>query len=82
MGLAGLAQWVGRPAPVYERGLTWLYQVFYTYVDDWTLATESHRRTIAVGLRGVMADLRERGALVPDLPPEIAAAVYDGEADG
>jgi transcriptional regulator with XRE-family HTH domain len=76
---AGIAQRPGRPAPAYENGVTWLYQVHYQLVDDWALAAESHRRTIVTGLRGIRSDLAERGLLLPPLPEDIAAAV-NGEA--
>lgn len=79
---AGIAQRPGRPAPVYENGVIWLYQVHYQLIDDWTLAGESHRRTIVTGLRGIRADLAGRGLLVPQLPGEIAAAVEAEERAG
>jgi transcriptional regulator with XRE-family HTH domain len=79
MWFGGFSARVGRPPPVLQASVVHLYQVHHWYLQDWDLAGSEHRRTIVTGLRGIRAEMRERGLLLPELSGDIADAVGNGQ---
>jgi transcriptional regulator with XRE-family HTH domain len=78
---SGFAEQPGRPDEDYQ-GVIHLYQVHHVIMQEWRgrWAGPSAERMGVTGLRRVRKEIKDRGLLLPPLPPELAY-IDNGEPD-